>query len=250
MRSSHSPHTATQIARELNINPSTCFNILQTLIDEDFVWLDERNRTYSLSLGVVALARTALEQNSLLRSLEPKLRAFARSHGVLAAVLRKVNDERSIMVAVAESDTLIHLNARIGSSTPLLLGAAGRVFAAHGNFSPEEMKARFSELRLARPLPFEVYEEQVAEVLNTGWALDDGYFLPGTVSVAAPVFEPLGGVTLCASAIMFNTQHDARRIAMIADELVAIGRSPMDQPGTGSSERSPDSVRAITTIAR
>jgi DNA-binding IclR family transcriptional regulator len=218
------PVTAVQVTRDLKLNPSTCFNILRTLIDEDFVEFDEPSKTYTLSLGLVALARGALEQSVELKILQPKLQGFARTHSVMAAIIRRINADRCAIVAVAESDAPIRIQARIGTLSPLLLGAAGRVFAAYSRFSEVELEDRFNKLRLARELDFDMFKRQVAKVLTTGWARDDGYYHAGTVSVAAPVFDPLGEVSLCCSAIMFNGQFTAHRITAIAEELAAIGK--------------------------
>lgn len=225
LQSTRSPATATQITRHLELNPSTCFNILRTLIDEDFVEFNEASKTYTLSLGLLTLARDALEMNSELQVLQPKLQDFALRHRVMTAVLRRINKDRNVMVAVAESDAPIRIHGRRGIRSPLLLGAAGRVFAAYSNFSEAEIKARFEQLRLARFLDFQTFLAQVAEVRETGWALDDGYYYPGTVSIAAPVFDADGQVTLCCSAIMFNGQYDPKKLTSIAQELVDICRS-------------------------
>ena len=56
LRATQGPATVTQITRAVKINPSTCFNILRTLIQEDFVQFDATAKTYQLSLGRVALA--------------------------------------------------------------------------------------------------------------------------------------------------------------------------------------------------
>jgi DNA-binding IclR family transcriptional regulator len=225
LQAAKGPVTVTQVTRDLELNASTCFNTLRTLIDEDFVDFDETSKTYTLSLGIVALARGALEQNIELKILQPKMLDFARKHSIMAGITRRINADRSMMVAVAESDAPIRIQVRIGTQSPLLLGASGRVFAAYANFSDVELEERFARLRLARLLDVSTFKEQVAEVLSSGWAIDDGYFYPGTVSVAAPVFDQHGEVSLCCSAIMFNGQYDPRRIASIAQELVDIGKS-------------------------
>lgn len=225
LQATRSPATATQISRDLKMNPSTCFNILRTLIDEDFVDFDNAGKTYTLSLGVVALARGALEQNAGLRTLQPKLQELTLKHGILSVISRRISKDRSVLVAVAESDAPIRIHGRPGTSSPLLLGATGRVYAAYSHFSEAELEERFSQLRLARPLDFQTFLSQVAEVRQTGWAIDDGYYYPGTVSLAAPVFNADGTVTLCCSTILFNGQYDPKRLMSIAMELVDICKS-------------------------
>src|SRR6516225_3190540 len=225
LQSTRGPVTATQIARSLKLNPSTCFNLLRTLIYEDFVEFDEASKTYTLSLGILVLAKGALEQNIELRTLQPKLQDFALRHHVMTAVVRRIGNDRSVLVAVCESDLPIRIHGRAGVRSPLLLGAAGRVFAAYADMPEAEMKSRFKLLRLARHLDFQTFLSQVKEVRDTGWALDDGYYYIGTVSIAAPVFNADGKVALCCSAIMFNGQYDSKKTASMALELIEIARS-------------------------
>ena len=49
------PERAADIARHLSINPSTCFNILRTLVAEDVVDFNGRSKTYSAGLGLARL---------------------------------------------------------------------------------------------------------------------------------------------------------------------------------------------------
>lgn len=228
LRATQGPATVTQITRGVKINPSTCFNILRTLIQEDFVQFDATAKTYQLSLGIVALARGALEHSFELHLLKPKIEELARKHRMMVSIYRKISDDRIMLVSAAESDAPVRIHARAGTRSPLLLGASGRVFAAFSGMSKAALKERFQDLRLARPLDFETYLEQVEEVRRTGWALDDGYAYPGTITIAAPVREPAGGLNFTCAAILFNGQYDLHRVAAIADDLKRVGNTLMD----------------------
>ena len=54
-----SPERAADIARQLAINPSTCFNILRTLVSEDVVDFNPLSKTYSAGLGLARLMEQA-----------------------------------------------------------------------------------------------------------------------------------------------------------------------------------------------
>jgi len=225
LRSTQGPATVTQITRAVKINPSTCFNILRTLIQEDFVQVDATAKTYQLSLGLVALARGALEHSSELHLLKPRIEAMARAHHSVVAIWRKISDNRIMLAASAESDAPVRIHARVGARSPLLLGASGRIFAAYSDLSKTALRERFNSLRLARPLDFNTYLEQLEEVRRVGWAIDDGYAFPGTITIAAPVPSPDGSVHFACAAILFNGQYDLQRVARIAEDLKRIGNT-------------------------
>lgn len=245
LRAAPHPATVTQITRQLGLNPSTCFNILRTLLKEDLVHFDPHTKTYTVGLGIVALAKGALDQSMELQILQPKLEALAQRHEVMATVWLPVSDNRTMLVAVAESDAPIRIHARIGTRQPMLLGASGRVFTAFLNLDIEELRRRFSELRLARRLDFETYLEQLSDVRESGWAIDDGYAYAGTITVAAPVFEPNGVLRFSCSATLFNGQYDLKRIQAIAAELREIGRTFI-----GASSAGDDSTRESKVALR
>lgn len=223
LRATQGPATVTQITRAVKVNPSTCFNILRTLIQEDFVQFDATAKTYQLSLGLVALARGALEHSPELHLLKPRIEELARRYRIMVAIWRKISDERIMLVSVAESDAPVRIHARAGSRSPLLLGASGRVFGAFSGMGKAALKERFQELRLSRPLDFETFLQQLEEVRRTGWALDDGYAYAGTVTIAVPVQEPGGALNFTCAAILFNGQYDLQRVAGMAEDLKRIG---------------------------
>lgn len=235
LRATQGPATVTQITRQLKINPSTCFNILRTLIHEDFVQFDPVAKTYQLSLGIVALAQGALAHSTELHLLQPKIQELAQKHKIMVTVWRKISDDRIMLVAAAESDAPVRIHARAGTRSPLLLGASGRVFTAYAGLDRAALKERFHKLRLSRPLDFETFLGQVDDMRRTGWAIDDGYAYSGTLSVAAPVMEPDGRpINFSCSAIMFNGQYDPQRVMSIADELKRIGTTLIDAAAAGA----------------
>ncbi len=258
LRDASSPVTVTQISRECGLNLSTCFNILRTLIEEDYVQLDATGKTYTLGFGVVALAKGALDQSIELRALAPLIQEFAHQHNVMVTVWRRLHNDRKMLAALATSDAPVRIQGRLGVRSPLIAGASGIVFAACDRMGSEQLRDRFLQLRFARPLDFDTFQSQVAEAQQSGWAIDDGVVTPGTVSVAAPVWNADGSVTFCCSAVMFNGQYDPRRIATIAEELVTLGRSvlptapsPSDagqsMPFAGRKARNPAQRAEATT---
>lgn len=70
----------TRVARDLQLNSSTCYNFLKTLVHEGLVSFDDETKTYSIALGLVELAKGALEQGSYVRLIHPQLIEIARDH--------------------------------------------------------------------------------------------------------------------------------------------------------------------------
>lgn len=62
LAAAQTPVGVSRIARDLELNPSTCFNLLKTLVHEGLAVFDETTKTYSVGLGLLALAKGTLER--------------------------------------------------------------------------------------------------------------------------------------------------------------------------------------------
>ena len=71
------PERAADIARHLSINPSTCFNILRTLVAEDVVDFNALSKTYSAGLGLARLVEQLVTQGQRLQLAAPLMQDLA-----------------------------------------------------------------------------------------------------------------------------------------------------------------------------
>lgn len=214
--------TVTQIARQLKINPSTCFNILRTLVWEELVNFDEASKTYSIGLGVVRLAEGVMSEGERLNRLRPAMHEVAERHRVTILLWRRIGTDRMLLVLTENSSADLQIHLPPGQRLPFLIGATGRAVALHLGLSKEEIRARFRELRWNRRLSFEAYWAEAKAAAERGWAVDEGFFASGTTTVAAPVLDAQGQVSHSVVAIMFRGQHEQRGIRLIAQDLVKL----------------------------
>ncbi|MCT9980843.1 helix-turn-helix domain-containing protein, partial [Acinetobacter sp. I-MWF] len=67
------PERSVDIARQLAINPSTCFNILRTLVQEDVVDFSAMSKRYSVGLGLARLVEQQVTQGHRVQMAKPLL---------------------------------------------------------------------------------------------------------------------------------------------------------------------------------
>lgn len=219
------PAGVSQIARDLRINASTCYNILRTLVAEDMVIFDPATKGYSLGFGALDLAKAALVAGGDLRLIQPHLERTARDFSLTATLWRRINRERVMLVARAECDAAMRIHMSIGQRLPMWVGALGRCVAAHSTLSEDELRQRFDTLRWQRPPTFAQYLRQVEEARRLGYAIDDSNFVKGVMTIAAPVLDERGQIIFCVSNAMFAGQHsaeEAKRIAVATRDLAFI----------------------------
>jgi DNA-binding IclR family transcriptional regulator len=214
------PERSVDIARQLAINPSTCFNILRTLVAEDVVDFNPLSKRYSAGIGLARLVEQLVSQGQRVQLAKPLLQDFAARQRVTVTLWRRLGPDRIVIVSSAASPADVRIDMAEGQRLPILMGASGRLFATEVDLQDPTVRASFDQVRWARPMPFEAYREEVELSRQRGWAVDDGHFSVGILSVAAPVPSPTGAIEFTVSAVMFRGQTDDDGIAALGAALV------------------------------
>ncbi|WP_395453596.1 IclR family transcriptional regulator (plasmid) [Azospirillum melinis] len=219
------PVSLTHIVQELGMNTSTGFNILRTLVQEDYVRFDPQTKVYSIGLGVMDLVRGAATVASDINLVRPLMERIARDHGVTVTLWRRISADRMMLVLEALGTGNMRIKMDVGQRLPLTIGAAGRAMVPHAGLTEAELRRQFAALRWDRPLPFEAFMAEVEETARRGWALDNGNYALGTASVAVPILNPQGGPLMACTATMFLSQFDEARAERIAGALGEVARA-------------------------
>lgn len=211
----------TKIARELQINPSTCFNLLRTLVYEGLVHFDESTKAYSIDLGLIELAKGALDVASYARMVKPHLEAIAAHHAVTATLWQKTGNRRVVLVDLAENVAAVRVHMSIGQRLPMFIAALGRCMAAYSDLTKPELKREFEMLRWADPPSFEEYWQEVQQVRASGYACDEGRYVKGVTTVSVPVLGRGNQAVMAISAVGFSAQLSKEKVTVLANDLAA-----------------------------
>src|SRR3989442_4853113 len=103
------PERAADIARHLSINPSTCFNILRTLVSEDVVDFNALSKTYSARLRLAQLVEQLVTHGQRLQLALPLMRDLAAEFGVTVTLWRRLGVDRIVLVNSESSPTDLHI---------------------------------------------------------------------------------------------------------------------------------------------
>ncbi len=216
---SPTPVGVTRIARDLDLNASTCFNLLKTLVYEGLATFDERTKSYAVSLGIVELAKGALENASMVRMLHPHLEALASTHRVTATLWQRTTEERVVLVDRADNPAAIRVHMSIGQRLPMYIAALGRCMAAYSDLRPDELRERIKRLRWEDPPSFDEYIAEVKRVRERGYAVDPGHYVKGVTTVSAPIVDAGGQAVMAMSAVGFSAQFTRQAIKALGDDL-------------------------------
>ena len=101
---SEQPVGVNAIARSLGLVRSTCLHILRVLVEQKLVAVDARTKRYSLDIGILTFARSALRQNGFNAVVQPELDQLAKRYGMTAIGVQVVDIDHMMMVAHAQAE--------------------------------------------------------------------------------------------------------------------------------------------------
>lgn len=229
-----------RIARDLRLNPSTCFNLLRTLVHEGLVDFDPLQKTYSPALGLVELARGALEHASFARFMRPHLEAITARHAVTSTLWQRSGADRVVLVDHCEAESAMRLHMQLGQRLPIYVAALGRCMAARSRLGKSALRDAFRALRWESPPSFEAYWKSVVTARDRGWATDEGNFVQGVTTVSAVVCDADGLPVMALSAAGFGARLNRDRVEALGADLreraaaverALSGRAPQTQKG-------------------
>ena len=202
------PAGVTAIARAIGINPSSCFNILRTLVAEGYLERDDGAKTYTLGAAPLDLARRVIDENGAFSYLRPEMQRLADTFSVTTTLWRMTRSERWVLVGLVESLQFARIHMTIGQRLPLHVGAMGRCLAAHSRAAlRSEVLSWFRSVRWHQPPSVEEYLQQVQDTAARGWGLDENQFNQFTSSIAAPIIDAEDRIRFCVTQTMFAGQH-------------------------------------------
>ncbi|GAB2885340.1 hypothetical protein LSG25_18795 [Paralcaligenes sp. KSB-10] len=222
----HVPWSAADAARELGLNPSTCFNLVQTLLAVGWIAgadLIGPGKRYVLGSSFVNLAHRTASRTVDLREVMPRLQGYADRWKVTATIWQRQSLTRMELVAVASCHTAVNVQMPIGQRLPILMGGMGRVLALQSGLEDATREAIFNELRWDRSLTFAQFMAQARKAKRVGWGLDEGYMNRSVTALAVPVSSNADRIVeYVCSATMFRHQYATAVLPSLANALMPI----------------------------
>lgn len=214
----------TTIARALGIGPSSCFNVLRTLVSEDLVAFDPVAKTYRLGLGMLSLASVALGRDAVARAAAMPMERLAAQHDAAVGLWRLTAGERLTLAALAESASATRIHMAVGQRQPAAAGATGRAVLAARDPADSAIDQAFAGVRWqSAPTPDE-FRAQVREAQERGYARDIGQLNHGISTVAAAICNAAGEPCFALSASTFTGRHDGPALDAIGAQLHTLAR--------------------------
>jgi len=198
-------HSIAELARHLNIPPTTCYRIVNTLIARD--WLRPRTGEtgYELSLGVLPLVEPFLGHRVLIEVVGPIVNQLAQQTG-LAAKLSVRHGHNALTVYRAESNRPLAISSRVGITFHLALGSSGS--ALMFDLPDDQISAIIASADDAvwdRQSPAIVLD-RITQCRKAGYCIDLGSYHAKVQSISRPVRDSAGQVAAAITLLALEGQ--------------------------------------------
>lgn len=210
--------TLSEIAHNTNINKSTCLRILRVLNENRLVAYDEDTKKYSLGVYLAVLGAKASEYSDQLKISKPYLRRLMEVTGLTSVLVQPITDKLLIYIDKEEpsSNLDVKINVVLGKGFPITSTAYGKCFLAYK--SEEEVNQLIKEVGLVKYTDNSItdlaeYKQNLAQVRAKGYAVSNEERVSGIVSVAAPVFDVSGKVSMVLACLGVSAHMDEKKVA-------------------------------------
>jgi len=185
---SKEPMGISDISGKLDLNKSTVFHIVHTLVDLN-VLENQRDGKFVFGIRFYILGNMAGQRSEIIQTAHPYLRTI-NERTKLSAFLGLRSDRQAILIDKADSAYGVKVSSEIGMQMPVLAGAG--IKAMLSQLSNEEIDEILARTELKRYTPYSitdkgVYKKEILQVRKEGIAYDKEEYIEGMVAFGIPV---------------------------------------------------------------
>jgi IclR family KDG regulon transcriptional repressor len=213
------------ISGKLDLNKSTVFNILHTLMDLN-VLENQADGKFVFGTRFYILGNMAGQRSEIIQTAHPYLKTI-NEKTKLSAFLGLRSDCRVILIDKVDSAYGIKVSSEIGMQMPILAGAG--IKAMLSQLSDEEIDEILARTELKKYTPYSIvdkadYKEEILEVRKQGIAYDREEYIEGMVAFAVPVKTKARDLQVAIWAVGLTRQVSNSSIPELTQLLKGISK--------------------------
>ncbi len=217
--------TQTEISTTLDLPKSSTFDLLNTLIEKDYIEYTERSRTYKLGPKLISIGFAALGKADLLTVARPFLEQLSETcaETVFLAV-PSVPD--IVYLDRVESQGSITTGARVGTKRPMYCTGIGKAILA--SFSDVELEQVWANSEIKQYTKqtitdLDTMKQEMNESRKRGYSIDncegEGEIYCFAVPLRDYTNEVIGAISI---ASLYSRMNEERRLKFVTN-LVKTG---------------------------
>lgn len=179
------PLAVAEIVTALNWPRSSVFNVVQTLVEEGYLYQPTPRGGYSPTTRWMDLARSLVDSQPLPGAIHERLVALMEQTGE-TVFLAAAEGSSVVFLDVVEPAANIRFAANVGQRLPIHVTAAGKAILSQ--YPTSELNAMLRRLRFDfdHELSPESLKQDIERHLERGWYTNMGQYAEGVAGIAVP----------------------------------------------------------------
>ncbi|MGG1658142.1 IclR family transcriptional regulator [Brevibacillus sp. NRS-1366] len=194
--------SVTELSKRMGMSKSKLHKYLVSFVKVGGLIQNKTDHTYSLGPRLIDLGLFTLSRFDLVKIASPYLLELRRQLDVTVALVIWT-DSGPILAALERSTKPVHVDLQFGVRVPMLLSATGKCYAAflETDYVKAVIEQEMKQYRLDPSAVAKELEQIRVERLSVRSIPTEG--IPGSMAVAAPIFNYTGQLVATVCAVCF-----------------------------------------------
>ncbi|NHM31448.1 IclR family transcriptional regulator [Neobacillus terrae] len=216
----------TEIAKQIDINKSSVYRILSTLVQYGYVEQDEDTGRYKLGYKFLEISSKLLDSIDLRAEAKPFLKQLENETNEVIHLV--VYDQGEVVyIEKLEGNETLRMHSKVGKRAPMHCTSVGKAILAHLPSSNvlDILDRKGMALHTDKTITNkEDFMRELADVKRNGYALDLEENEYGITCIAVPIFDHLGKVIAAASISGPTMRMTEDRLKHLQARMLYIGK--------------------------
>ncbi|MGC4376344.1 IclR family transcriptional regulator [Fictibacillus sp. Mic-4] len=223
----------TELAEQLELNKSSIFRILATLVAHGFIEQDAETKKYRLGYQYLELSAKLLDSIDIRKEATPYLRQLEEiSNEVIHLVI--YSQKEAVYIEKLEGSETLRMHSQVGKRAPMHCTSAGKTILAY--LPKNEVMEIIEQKGLPRHTentitnPDELFKN-LDEIRRNGYGIEREENELGITCIAAPIFNHRGTVVGAISISGTSMRMTEERIDTLKDQVMNVCRKVSERLG-------------------
>lgn len=229
----------TELAEKLNLNKSSVFRLVATLIEHGFMEQDQETKKYRLGYQYLELSSKLLDSMDIRKEAAPYLKELET---LTSEVIHLViySQQEAVYIEKLEGHETLRMHSQVGKRAPMHCTSAGKTILA---YLPEgEARTIMTKNELPRHTENTITDpdtllESLKEIRRRGYGKEVEENEVGITCIAAPIFNFRGEIAGSISISGPTIRMGEERIEEIIEPLKQAGEKVSKRLGYQGKER-------------
>ncbi|MFC0272738.1 IclR family transcriptional regulator [Metabacillus herbersteinensis] len=216
----------TEIAKQIDINKSSVYRILSTLVQYGYIEQDKETSRYKLGYKFLEISSKLLESIDLRSEASPFLQELeSKTNEVIHLV---VYDQGEVVyIEKLEGNETLRMHSKVGKRAPMHCTSVGKAILAHLPVSAvlEILERKGLPMHTDKTIvDKDEFMQELIRVKQKGYALDLEENEYGITCIAVPILDHNGKAIAAASISGPTMRMNEERLAQLQNEMLHVGK--------------------------